>query len=69
MSKPEWKDAPEWANWLAQDKDGEYCWWNKKPDRTKSLWTQGSPESDYRFESAGYFPKSIDWEKTLEPRP
>ena len=25
MTKPEWKDAPDWANYLAQE--GDLCWW------------------------------------------
>lgn len=34
MSKPEWKDALEWANWLAQDGHHEehtYVWFENKP--------------------------------------
>ena len=26
MSKPSWKDAPEWANWLARNDDGWWFW-------------------------------------------
>lgn len=22
--KPDWKDAPEWANWIARDDDGQW---------------------------------------------
>ena len=29
--KPEWKDAPEWANYLAQDNDGMWYWYEFKP--------------------------------------
>lgn len=77
MNKPLWKDAPAWAMWLAQDKDGEWCWWNMRPDRTKSLWTQAQPNEDlFDYLSAGYldrdgneFPAAEDWTKTLEARP
>lgn len=69
MNKPDWKDAPEWANWLAQDKDGEWCWWNIAPIKTASLWTQGYPEESYFFESVGYLEKILDWQCTLEERP
>lgn len=24
--KPDWKDAPEWANWLGQDVFGAWYW-------------------------------------------
>ena len=29
--KPDWKDAPEWANWLAMDDFGAWCWHEEKP--------------------------------------
>lgn len=31
MSKPEWKTAPDWAKWLAQDSDGCWSWYSEKP--------------------------------------
>ena len=30
--KPDWKGAPEWANWLAQDEDGPWFWFQLKPE-------------------------------------
>ena len=30
--KPDWKDAPEWANWLAIDSNGMWYWYKDKPD-------------------------------------
>ena len=29
--KPDWKDAPEWAMWLAMDEDGEWWWYEDEP--------------------------------------
>lgn len=29
--KPDWKDAPEWAQWLAQDSDGDWWWYAVEP--------------------------------------
>ncbi len=29
--KPSWKDAPEWANYLARDLDGTWVWFEDKP--------------------------------------
>jgi len=77
MRKPLWKDAPTWAMWLAQDKDGEWGWWNLKPDKTASLWTQAIENQDeFDFLTAGYidrdglrFTMPEDWTKTLEARP
>lgn len=31
--KPDWKDAPEWANWLALDDDGDWVWHESRPRR------------------------------------
>lgn len=30
-NKPDWKDAPEWANWLAMDENGNWFWYQYKP--------------------------------------
>ena len=30
--KPDWKDAPEWANWLAMEGDGTWYWFELEPD-------------------------------------
>jgi len=29
--KPDWKDAPEWARWLAMDDDGSWWWYSIRP--------------------------------------
>lgn len=29
--KPYWKDAPEWAQWLASDFDGQWYWYQNQP--------------------------------------
>lgn len=29
--KPDWKDAPEWAEFLALDGDGEWYWFEREP--------------------------------------
>jgi hypothetical protein len=36
--KPDWKDAPEWAMWLAQDEDGDWFWYENKPVRVGGVW-------------------------------
>lgn len=36
--KPDWKDAPDWANWLAMDADGEWWWYERKPEFFGSYW-------------------------------
>lgn len=29
--KPDWKDAPDWANWLAVDGWGQWFWFSDEP--------------------------------------
>lgn len=36
--KPDWKDAPEWAQWLAQDPCGDWFWYENKPYFGESEW-------------------------------
>ena len=36
--KPDWEDAPEWANWLAMDRDGDWVWHERKPVKEKNYW-------------------------------
>lgn len=38
MMKPDWKDAPEWAGWLARDSDGEWYWYEEKPKKAEKCW-------------------------------
>src|SRR5690606_32966667 len=37
-SGPSWDDAPEWARYLAQDKDGTWWWYEKKPRILGTCW-------------------------------
>lgn len=39
--KPDWKDAPEWANWLAMDSSGKWYWWEYEPEFTGEEWVGG----------------------------
>lgn len=36
--KPDWKDSPEWANWLAMDKDGLWFWHEEAPEPRSRDW-------------------------------
>ena len=58
--KPDWKDAPEWARWLAQDRSGEWYWHQYEPQWEGAEW-----ESVGLNRRAGY----SDPAKTLERRP
>jgi hypothetical protein len=35
--KPDWKDAPEWAKWLAMDNDGKWFFYECKPHTTSDV--------------------------------
>lgn len=74
MNKPDWKDAPEWANWMAQDECGSWGFFAKKPtifaDYCWDIKSSSDPEDKWR--SAGYAEEKIDgsgWKESLEPRP
>ena len=60
--KPDWKDAPEWANYLAMDQDGCWYWYVGRPELGKVEWL------DYtRFQLASEIGSS--WKDSLEKRP
>lgn len=61
--KPDWNDAPEWAQWLAMDENGDWYWFEHKPFSNDYQWLRDK----------GFFRKaSINtpkWDETLEARP
>lgn len=72
MSQPDWKDAPEWAQWLAMDEDGQWCWFVGEPSKYNYVWMP-APEynnnGDTYEEAFGFSGSQTTWEETLEPRP
>jgi len=67
--KPSWDDAPEWANWLAQDEDGSWWWYGAKPEwNPDGFWWAGRSETVLflRASNKPFFPEA---ESTLEARP
>jgi hypothetical protein len=60
--KPSWDGAPDWANWLSQDGDEKWHWYENQPSwdyPTKQWVTNG------RYEEAN----AVDGNGTLEERP
>jgi hypothetical protein len=59
--KPDWKDAPEWAQYVAMDFGGSWYWYEEKPEFKLSRWrcVHGRVEGTYL----------PDPETTLEQRP
>lgn len=60
MSKPDWKEAPKWAQFLAMDKDGYWCWHENKPDWCGDEWISSGEVSVAGWSLA---------EESLESRP
>ena len=60
--KPEWKDAPEWANYLAMDSDGEWFWYESPPGIGLKCWRV----SEGACSNAG---TEQHWRETKEARP
>ena len=71
--KPSWDDAPVWANWLAQDFNGDWWWYEDKPINDgiiHGFW--GGVGAGKKIEEATPLLSSNtadDWRSTLEPRP
>lgn len=63
-NKPDWKDAPEWAKYMAMDDDGEWWWFEKEPSRANGYW-QETTGGQLDVANASAFA----WAETLEPRP
>lgn len=59
--KPDWKDAPEWARWLAMDADGTWYWYEFEPERYAIFWDC----LEGRREEA----EKDHWKETLRSRP
>jgi hypothetical protein len=62
--KPDWKYAPDWAQWLAMDHSGDWYWYEHAPIRDKYGWVWFSG----RYEMCRAKP-TTKWKLSLEPRP
>lgn len=72
MSKPDWKDAPDWANWLACDHSGSWGWFAKRPRTFNDYcWDiHDSKDAEDRWMSIDIdWVLNEEWLETLEPRP
>ena len=61
--KPDWKDAPEWADHLAQDFHGQWHWFRGGPKPDGQYWLA----SKYYNQRA--FKPNPNWKETIETRP
>lgn len=62
MDKPDWKDAPEWAAYLAMHENGEWMWFEHEPTKENGYWNLD------RCRGRSEFPAK-SWTFTMEPRP
>jgi hypothetical protein len=72
--KPSWSDAPEWAQWLAQDEDGGWCWYEGKPKEAERGWrvinfVDLRPSRTSIVLGDLDYNANPDWRNTLEKRP
>jgi hypothetical protein len=62
--KPNWKDAPEWANWLAQDEYGYWFWYEYRPEpQPDGCWVHLDGKAKRALQ------KNPGWVSTIEERP
>lgn len=70
--KPNWNDAPKWAQWLAQSPNGGWYWFNLRPipKTDGSGWFLADSSCFYgQIRLAGTGIASPMWRDTLELRP
>lgn len=61
--KPNWQDAPAWANYLAMDQTGEWWWYEGRPSFNGFVWMP----SPGRMEIASAW-RPLEARVSLEPR-
>lgn len=62
--EPSDSEAPDWANWKAQDWNGDWAWFSEKPhtSQEQSIW-----DSSDQVLVAGFGSCINDWRDTLKP--
>lgn len=60
-----WQYAPDWAEWLAMDKDGKWCFFECKPVIKGDIWIEPSEDGKVQVVT---FPPVKAWAVSLEPR-
>ena len=69
--KPDWKYAPEWAKYLAQNENGDWEWFEHAPfiddDTRWASYLKVHHRSEWASE--GPWEDAREWRKSLEHRP
>lgn len=63
--KPDWSTAPDWANYLAKDSNGQWYWFEKKPLLSMMFWIV-NPSNDGKSEIVS---EDSWWRNSLEEKP
>lgn len=69
--KPSWDDAPEWAQWLAQNESGTWLWFRREPYIAFDESWDCNPDPEYNraWQVAEHGRPNPNWRDTLEQRP
>ena len=59
---PDWRTAPEWANYIAMDDNGQWYWYEREPEQKDDIWNN-------RFGKAELVGEYIYWKDSLQERP
>ena len=64
---PDWADAPEGFNWLAQDADGKWYWYKTEPilGVGGGIWKSNSRNQQFAADGD----PNDDWLDTMQVRP
>ena len=60
--KPNWADAPEWANWLAQDENANWTWYETEPKVGMGYFATNDRCDNIKL-------KNPNWKQSLQHRP
>lgn len=66
-SAPDWSNAPDGFNWLAQDADGKWYWYKTEPilGVGGGIWKSNSRNQQFAAEGES----NNDWLDTMQVRP
>ena len=59
--KPDWKDSPDWARWLAMNEDGSWTFYEFRPRNDFGCWWDDKNGRELDV--------SAQWMDSLEERP
>ncbi len=66
---PSWEEAPAWAEWFAQDGNGDCYWYRSEPYAGHAVWLPESVRAGEVEKLLVELPENPDWRETLQERP